>query len=396
MKKLLQINTNVGWNATGHLAEALGCAAMDAGWRSFIAYGRDMDGTPLSASSLLKIGSRADVYRHGLLTRLRDRHGLGSLDATADLVRRIDMIEPDVIHLHNLHGYYLNYPELFGYLARIDRPVVWTLHDCWAFTGHCAYFSLAGCDRWKSGCHSCPLKKTYPASLLADNSAVNHELKKHTFSTVARLHLVAVSDRLREVIGESFLNRYPVQTIYNSVSVPRLNKPKALKPTVLAVASNWDFRKGLQYIIALRKHLPENIHIRIIGLSPGQIASLPAGCTGLPRINEREKLFGEFTAATVFINPSLAETLSMVNLEALSCGTPVVAFDSGGMHETVTPETGIIVPTGDVEALAQGILEILEHPQRFPADACRNLINEKFSPEHTLARYLQLYESILN
>ncbi|MDE6300241.1 MAG: glycosyltransferase [Muribaculaceae bacterium] len=395
MKTLLQINTNVGWNATGRIAEEIGRAAIDSGWRSYIAYGRDMDGSSLSASQLLKVGNRLDTYSHGLLTRMFDRHGLGSSKATKDLIRRIDVINPDVIHLHNIHGYYLNYVELFAYLARTNKPVVWTLHDCWPFTGHCAYFSLAQCDRWKTGCHSCPLKKAYPGSLMSDNSAANYELKKKTFTSLPNLHIVAVSERLSEVLRESFLNQFPIYTILNSVTIPRLHISKAKKPTVLAVASNWEFRKGLQYIIALRKLLPENVSIRVIGLNRSQIASLPEGCEGLPRINEREKLLKEFASASVFINPSLAETLSMVNIEALSCGTPLVAFDSGGMRETVNERSGIVVPTRNIEAMAEAIKTILAHPERFSSRECIRLATEKFSDKQLLGMYMQLYESLL-
>lgn len=394
MKTLIQINTNVGWNATGRIAEEIGRYAIENGWQSYIAYGRDMDGSSMSASKLIKIGNRFDVYSHGLLTRTLDRHGLGSLKATKDLIRRIDSIDPDIIHLHNIHGYYLNYVELFSYLARTNKPVVWTLHDCWPFTGHCAYFSLGHCYRWKSGCHNCPLKKDYPASYFVDNSVMNYQLKKEAFGLLTNLHLVAVSNRLAEVLRDSFLSKYPIYTIHNSVNISRVNVPKSDPPVVLAVASNWELRKGLSHIIKLRNILPRHIGIRIIGLTRKQIASLPDGCVGVPRINERDELLKEFARASVFINPSIADNLPMVNLEALASGTPLVAFASGGMRETVNSRTGIIVRTGDVTAMAQGIERILSQPGKYTSEACHELVAERFSHEHSLGSYLALYESL--
>lgn len=395
MKTLLQINTNVGWNATGRIAETIGRYAIDGGWRSYIAYGRDMNGTSISASELIKIGSRFDIASHGLRTRIFDTHGLGSTKATRNLINKIDAIAPDVVQLHNIHGYYLNYVELFNYLARADVPVVWTMHDCWPFTGHCAYHTLANCNRWKDGCHSCPLKTEYPESMMFDRSERNYNLKKETFTTLPNLHIVTVSNWLHDTVRESFLGKFPIYTIHNSVDIPRLKSVTRQKNLVLAVASNWEPRKGLSYILKLRELLPERIRIRVIGLSKSQLAALPYGIEGCLRINDRETLRKEFASASVFINPSMADTLAIVNLESLAVGTPVVAFDSGGMRESLSDETGIMVQQGNVAAMAGAINFILTKPDRFQPHSCRERIREHFSHNYIMKLYLDLYESLL-
>ncbi len=395
MKTLLQINTNVGWNSTGRIAEDLGRLAIDAGWESYIAYGRDMNGKPQSASRLIKVGGCADVAVHGLATRIFDRHGLASASATKDLIKRIDEINPDVVHLHNVHGYYLNYEILFSYLSRTGLPVVWTLHDCWPLTGHCAYFDMADCRKWLTCCRNCPLKKEYPASLMFDHSVKNHEDKRRAFTSLENLHIVAVSDWLGRVVRKSFLGRYPVYVIHNGVDLPKLHmKDKPGQKIVLGVASKWDSRKGLSDFVELRKKLPTDCRMVLVGLSPKQIRSLPAGIEGHLREDEREGLYKWYRRAAVFVNPSMSETLSLTNLEAQACGTPVVAYTSGGMGETVAESTGRLVERGNVDALARAVMEIMASPDEFPAERCRRNIRENFNRADKYRAYLQLYDSL--
>lgn len=398
MKTLLQINTNVGWNSTGRIAEDIGRMAIDHGWESYIAYGRNVNGRPLSASRLVRVGNDRGVALHGLATRLFDRHGLDSHKATRNLIKRIEEINPDVIQLHNIHGYYLNYRDLFGYLARSGVPVVWTLHDCWPFTGHCAYFDMADCRRWLDGCARCPLKRVYPASWLADNSKNNYKLKKEAFTSLDNLHIVTVSHWLRSVVSRSFLGKYPSYVIYNGIEEPANIKERHYKEKiVLGAASKWDSRKGLDTFEKLRANLPPEYRIVLIGLSQNQLLNLSPGIEGLPRINERGELNNWYNRASVFVNPSLSETLSITNLEAQACGTPVVSFDSGGMSETVSPSSGLLVKTGDIAGLADAVRTIVEHPgERFGFDDCRAYIRQKFAKADCYRMYIDLYDSILD
>ncbi len=391
MKTLLQINTTVGWNSTGRIAENLGRMAIDAGWESYIAYGRDMNGRPQSASRLIKVGNRADMMAHGFMTRVFDRHGLASSGPTTDLIRRIDEVGPDVVHLHNVHGYYLNYEILFSYLSRTDVPVVWTFHDCWPLTGHCAYFDMAGCQRWMTSCGNCPLRNEYPASLFADRSAANHDDKRRAFTSLRNLHIVAVSDWLGGMIRKSYLRNYPVYVIQNGVDLPKFRyNEKTDEPVVLGVASKWETRKGLSDFIELRGKLPRNYKIILVGLSPKQLRRLPDGIEGHLREDEREGLYNWYRRASVFVNPSSSETLSLTNLEAQACGTPVVTYDSGGMSETITPATGLLVRRGDVDGLATAVMQVVSGG--YSAEECRSHIVGNFNRADKYQAYLNLYE----
>ena len=396
MKSLLQINTNVGWNSTGRIAEEIGRKAIERGWLSTIAYGRNMNGAPSSASRLVRVGNDRDIVLHGLSTRIFDRHGLASKQATLNLIKRIEEINPDLIQLHNIHGYYLNYQELFSYLARTGIPVVWTLHDCWPFTGHCAYFDIADCRKWLNGCSKCPLRSMYPGSLLFDNSAANYALKKEAFTSVDNMHIVTVSQWLKKVVDKSFLEKYPSYVIYNGIDIPDSSSRNVKKERlVLGAASKWDPRKGLDTFIELRSKLSKDYRMVLIGLSPKQIRQLPAGIEGLPRINERGALNEWYRRASVFVNPSVSETLSITNIEAQACGTPVIAYDSGGMKETVAPRSGLLVKAGDINGLANAVRTIIAYPKRFSPDNCRAHVKEKFCKADNYRTYIDLYESIL-
>ena len=264
--RLLQVNVTANWGSTGRIAEEIGVAAIDAGWGSYIAYGRQCNP---SKSQLIKIGSQADVYCHVLLTKFFDWHGLASKHATRKFISIVTNLKPDLVHLHNIHGYYLNYPVLFDFLKACKIPVVWTLHDCWAFTGHCAYFSSIGCEKWKEKCGNCKLLSSYPVSLF-DNSIKNLVLKKHYFGECHDMTLVPVSDWLKGLVLESFLARNDIHTIHNGIdtNVFKPNKRNnSGKFIILGVANKWEQRKGLSSFYELRKELDDYYDIVLVGLS---------------------------------------------------------------------------------------------------------------------------------
>jgi putative colanic acid biosynthesis glycosyltransferase len=215
MKKLLQINSVINSGSTGRIAEEIGQTAIDTGWESYIAYGRN---ERPSSSKLIKIGTDKDIKLHGLQTRLFDRHGLDSKGATTDFIRQIEKIDPDIVHLHNIHGYYINMEVLFHYLKKVNIPVVWTFHDCWPITGHCSHFTFVGCEKWKTQCYNCPQKTGYPASYLIDRSKKNFILKKELFNSLSNLTLVPVSQWLSGILKESFLQNYSIKVINNGVN----------------------------------------------------------------------------------------------------------------------------------------------------------------------------------
>ena len=232
--KVFQINTVCGVGSTGRIATDLYHVLKSEGHSCCIAYGR---GTAPKEVDSFKINSTADVYIHTFLSRLTDREGLFSKGATKRLLKKIQDYAPDIIHLHNIHGHYLNYPMLFRFLKNYGRPVVWTLHDCWAFTGHCAYFDYVGCQRWQSGCHNCPQLKSYPQSYGIDHSRENFSMKKELFTGLEQLHIVTPSQWLADLVKKSFLKEYPVTVIHNGIDTT------VFKPT----ESNFRKRYGLEH-----------------------------------------------------------------------------------------------------------------------------------------------------
>ncbi len=348
MKTLLQINAACNSGSTGRIAEQIGLLARENGWRSCIATG----GRYSRASQLekIEIGGWWNERWHAVESRLLDNHGLASRCATRRLAERIKELNPTVIHMHNIHGYYLNYKILFEYLNSTDIPIVWTLHDCWTFTGHCAHFIRKGCERWKTKCHDCLLKGNYPSSLFLDRSQRNYELKKELFAGNKNLHLVPVSNWLAGLVKESFLKNVDIQVINNGVDLsiftPCERKDDG-KFRLLGVATSWGAGKGLKDFYKLREHLdPQRYEITLVGLKPEQIKELSPGIQGIERTNSVDELARFYSAADVLVNPTYADTFPTVNLEALACGTPVVTYCTGGSPETLTPETGLIVETG--------------------------------------------------
>lgn len=405
MPTLLQINTLVNSGSVGRIAEQIGEAAMLDGWNSFIAYAR---GNQPSRSNRLKIGSMRDVYLHGIASRLFDNHGLSSAAATRQLIGRLQTLQPDLVHLHNIHGYYLHYPLLFRYLAAAGMPVVWTLHDCWPFTGHCSHFSVVGCHKWEQGCYRCEQSGTYPASLFVDRSARNYRDKRQAFTSLPHLTLVPVSAWMADLVGRSFLRKYPVQTIYNGVDTT-VFAPSDTRRTVcerygiapdrflaLGVANVWTPHKGLADFIALRKRLPPACHILLVGLSPRQIRDLPAGITGIARTENVGQLAQLYAAAGVFVNPTWEDNFPTTNLEALASGTPVVTYRTGGSPEAVDTDTGFVVGQGDMAGLIRAVETIQAKGKSAYAAACRRRALAYFDKQDRYKEYIHLYRKLLN
>lgn len=405
MKTLLQINVVVNSGSTGRIAEEIGQTAIEAGWKSYIAYGREK-GRP-SQSHKIRIGTDWDIKMHGVQTRVLDNHALGmsSRSATKDLIKQIEQIKPDVIHLHNVHGYYINAEVLFNYLSKLDTPVVWTFHDCWPFTGHCAHFDYAGCDKWKTGCYECPLKKGYLASLVIDRSKKNYEDKKRLFNSVKNMTLVPVSNWLGNYYKDSFLHKYNVRMIHNgidtSVFQPKKNNPAIIKYNlqgkfvILGVASVWGFRKGLQDFIKISDTLSSNHQIVLVGLSDKQIKELPNNIIGIARTESVNELAELYSAADVFANPTYEDNFPTTNLEALACGTPVITYNTGGSPEAVDADTGIVVEKGNTDALIDAINEIKQTGKAHYSDACRNRALQLYRKEDRYRDYINLYDELL-
>lgn len=402
---LLQINSVCNWGSTGKIAEAIGKTVMSHGWNSVIAFGQKSNP---SASKTLKIGTKFDLYWHGMMTRLFDRHGLESRNATRKLIYNIRILQPDIILLHNIHGYYLNYPILFKFLKEYNKPVVWTFHDCWPFTGHCAYFEIAKCYRWHECCHNCPNKKFYPASWLFDRSTANYWDKKHWFNLPNNITLVPVSDWLEKYLHQSFLSKNPIQRIHNGIDTSifkyQVNSRSYIRSKfrlsgdylVIGVASVWEERKGLKEFYKLRKSLPSNYDIIVVGLTKQQISVLPSGIIGIQRTNGIKELVAIYSAADLLFNPTLEDTLPTVNLESQSCGTPVITYNSGGCPETIiNGKTGYVVRQKDIKEAFNRIEEVCFKGTNSYRDNCRNWILSEFKKEDRYEEYFNLFDNLL-
>lgn len=402
-KRLLQINITANWGSHGKIAEGIGDTVLSHGWESHIAYGRWCNP---SHSRLYHIGSMGDERLHGICSRLFDDHGLHSCRATRRLVEYAKTLRPDIIHLHNIHGYYLNYPILFDYLAHAGIPVVWTLHDCWTYTGHCAHYMYVGCDRWKTRCHDCPQKKAYPTSLWLDRSERNHALKRQYFRSVPNLTLVPVSHWLEGDLHESFLKDLPIRQIYNGIDLHTFRpvptdegKPSvigAYRHMVLGVASNW-YRKGLDDFFRLREMLPDDHIIVIVGASGKDLQRINAteGMAGIPRTQNADELRRLYAAADIYFNPTREDSLNIANIEALACGTPVITYNTGGAGEIIAPGTGYVIAQGDLQAAVRHIATITVKGKETYADLCRKRAADAFDRHQRYEEYYSLYQEIL-
>ena len=399
--KLLQINVAANWGSHGRIAEEIGLEAMAQGWESYIAYGRYANP---SKSHVVKIGDLFDHCLHGAQSLLLDRHGLASCGPTKKLIREIEQIKPDLIHLHNIHGFYLNYPILFRYLSTVDIPVVWTLHDCWAFTGHCAWPIHGHCDRFQEQCCHCPLQsKGYPKSFLLDRSRSNFKLKKRYFRSLQDLHLVTVSRWLEQQVRLSFMQDMDIRTIYNGLDT-EVFRPSGTPPTsvtdghplVLGVCNAWYDWKGLDDMAALREILPDDYEVMVVGVNEDQMHRLPEGITCIRRTDSVSQLAEIYSQADVFVNPSKVESFGMTTAEALSCGTPSIVYDTSACPEVVDNLTGRVVPLGDVNALAKAVMEICSLSGREAMrQACRERAIRLFNRQDRYKEYLQLYNEVL-
>lgn len=402
MRTILQINTVGNTGSTGRIVEEIGQVAIKNGWTSYIGYGRK---ERVSKSKLIKIGTDLDIKYHVLMTRLFDRQGLESTRATKRLIGEIVKINPDIIHLHNLHGYYLNIEVLFSFLAKSDIPVVWTLHDCWAFTGHCVHFSFVNCMKWKTECFDCPQLRTYPKSLFFDRSKSNYKLKKKLFTSINNLTIVTVSNWLKNVVQESFLSSCSIKVINNGIDLGIFSG--AIKSdirqkfncegkfVILGVATDWIERKGLYDFFEISKQLSADYQIILVGLTDSQLKKLPREIIGMSKTESIQSLAELYSMVDLFLNLSVEETFGLTTVEALACGTPVIVYDSTACPEVVTPETGIVVKMGDISGLLSSIEQIrIKGKESFSAN-CIAHARMLFDKNDRYKDYINLYESIL-
>lgn len=392
--KVLQINTTYNIGSTGRIMAGIDKVLTNAGIDSYCAfgYGNQID------DHHFRILTSLESKLHNLQSRITDSQGLHSTYRTNRLINYIDQVSPDVVHLHNIHGNYLDYKCLFKYLQNCRCKIVWTLHDCWTFTGHCAYFDMAGCEKWKTQCDDCPQTKCYPPSFV-DCSKRNFNLKKHLFTALGnRLVLIPVSNWLEALLKESFFCNTRIQTIHNGINLSNFTpcSTNKGKKYVLGVAAVWDERKGMKDFIKLRERLDKSVDIILVGLTKKQIQSLPDNIKGIPRTNSVTELAELYGDAIVTVNPTYEDNYPTVNLESIACGTPVITYRTGGSSESVDERCGFIVDKGDVHGIATVIERIIKQEGHlYDCNSLRQYAISHFDEAACFLNYVELYQKLL-
>ena len=387
MARILFINS-VCNGSTGTICKNLYKLAEKAGHECCIAYGR---GSSLQGFNTVKIGSDRDVYTHVIKARVFDASGEGSKSVTRKFMSWIDEYQPDIIHMHNLHGYYLNIKIFFEYLKKHPEiKKIWTLHDCWAYTGHCAYYTYVKCEKWKSRCEKCPAANAYPKTYI-DQSKKNYGSKKLIFTGVKNLIIVTPSIWLQQELRYSYLKEYPALTINNGIDISIFKRTDSNlkekygigdKKIILGVASVWDQRKGLDSFIELSDKLSSDYKIVLIGLNEKQIKTLPANIIGIKRTENVEELVKWYSSAHILFNPTLEDNYPTVNLEAQACGTFVIAYDAGGTKETIKNNNGRIV---------YSVNELLEFLEKNHIEKKQEIEKDEYDWKYCFKSYINLY-----
>ena len=399
--RVLQINSVCGIRSTGRICTDIADVLKSGGDECSIAYGRES--VPEKYAEIaFRIGNDTDVKLHALASRVFDTVGFHSKNSTRSLLNYIDEYSPDLIHLHNIHGYYLNVEILFEYLKKRDISIVWTLHDCWSFTGHCSHYSAVGCDRWKSGCYSCPQKGEYPASLLLDRSKSNYEKKRSAFCGVKNLTVVTPSEWLAAEVRTSFLGEYKVAAIPNGIDT-EIFKPTESdfraryglegKKIVLGVATAWSEKKGLSKFISLAGLLGEKYKVVLVGLTEEQGANLPECVLGLTRTNSAEELAGIYSAADLCLSLSEEETMGLTVVEANACGTPSMVFNKTALPELIGEKNGIVLDSTDLRDVCEEIKRLCEDMTLSPEDCINHA--KGYEKQKMYQKYIGLYKELI-
>ena len=395
--KVFAINVVCGTGSTGRIVTDIYHLLTQNGDQCRVAYSR---GSAPKEIDAVKIGSKSDIYGHALLSRITDKQGFYSKQATRQLIEKIREYNPDIIHLHNVHGYYLNIEILFDFLRIYSKPVIWTLHDCWSFTGHCTHFSRAECDKWKEGCSKCPQKKEYPASLFLDNSKDNWILKKQIFSGL-NLTIVTVSEWLKKMVSQSFLQDCHVRTIYNGLDLEvfktteiDFRKEYGIedKHLILGVANVWTKSKGIDDFMQLADMIGDDYRIVLVGVSKQQKKHMKSNMIGIENTSDARCLAGIYTAADVFVNTSVEETMGMTTVEALACGTPAIVYNATGIPDVLADMPEMVVSPHNIVGVKEMIERICE--TGIEQEKLLN-IARKFDKWKRFQEYLDLYREVI-
>lgn len=407
--KALQVNITANWGSTGKIAEHIGLKAMSQGWECWMAFGRYSNPSELN---LIDVGSKWNTYSHYFVQRVLDNEGLCSKGATRKLIAEMKRIQPDVVHLHNIHDHYLNYELLFEYLNTTDIKVLWTFHDFWAITGHCMHFVTKNCNRYETGCHDCPMRKVFPKTVM-DRSRKNWELKRRLFSANKNLTIVPVSEWVGEMTRKSFLKDKPVRVIPNGIDVevfkptqfsdiPNISEQLRTfqnrtygKFVIMSVATQWKNDKGVEDYKRIARMLKEDEVIVLVGVDDDTLKGLPENIIGIKRTTNVPELAALYTRADVVTILSSAETFGLTVVEGYACGTPAVVYGNTAPPALITPETGFVVEDKNYMAAYEAYMEVKAKGKSYYSDACISFAREKYDKDKCYEEYVRLYEELV-
>lgn len=402
--RILQINTRYyNGGSTGRITFDLKKVMEANGIESYVAFGFGYNPKDDEKNSVYRIESDRELFISKLWTKATGHHGFNNKRATRRLLAWIDEIKPDIIHMHNIHNHYVNIRMLLRFIADKNIPCVLTMHDCWTFTGHCAYFDYSGCDKWKTECNHCPSLRDYPKTFAPiDPSSWNYKMKKELFAPL-NITFVSPSQWLCNLQQQSFQKNKTCIVINNGIDLDvfkpvQSNVRKEYdigdRKMILAVAGGLALRKGREYLLKLPNLLNDSEVLVLVGLDKGQESLLPKTdkVIGIHSTKTSDELVGLYSEADVFINPTLEDNFPTTNLEALACGTPIVTFDTGGSAEVVTPETGLVVDKGDIHGLLSAIRKILNYGKEQFFDTCRKKAERDYNKDIQYGKYIELYK----
>ena len=397
--KIVEINS-VPYGSTGTIANGIAKVANNYGNDTYFCFSWTKYRKKITKENEMMIGGFFSKLIHIILARFTGLECMFSFFSTQRFIKKLKQINPDVIHIHNLHCWYINVPLLFKYLKKSRVKVVWTLHDCWSITGHCPHFEIEQCFKWKKQCKKCKRYKEYP-NCIFDNSKMMYKIKKKNFTSLDSATIITPSNWLANYIKQSYLNKYNVCVINNGIDLNIFKKVQSdfkkihkieNKFMLLGVAYEWNYKKGIDIIIRLAKDLSDDYAIVLVGTDDKVDKDLPKNIISIHRTNCKEDLVKIYSAADLFINPTREDTFPTVNIESLACGTPVITFKTGGSPEMLNNKCGVVIEKNNYYSFKNNI-ENIKSNNPFNQNNCIKQ-SKKYDMNDKFKEYVDLFNNL--
>lgn len=390
--KIVQVNATSGVGSTGKICAAVSDILSSRGIENYILYSIGNSSVPNS----IKFSNTFIRLFQSLLEKLSGRNGFVAKFSTAFLIKRLNEISPDIVHLHNIHSHDIDLKMLFGYLKRKKIRLFWTFHDCWAFTGGCTHYDMIGCEKWKSQCINCQSYRNF--SYFFDVTDKNFTDKIKVYAKELDLTIVTPSNWLGEQVKQSFLKSYSIKVINNGIDLD-LFKPRKSdfrkkydcenKFILLGVSFVWSVKKGIDIFIKLAQTLDSRYQIVLVGTNETVDKQLPSNVISIHRTNNQVELAEIYSAADLFVQVTREENFPTVNIESLACGTPILTFRTGGSPEIIDDTCGMVVEKNDFNGLKEAI-EYIYTQRPYSEDSCMNRA-QLYNKDNRFIDYSNLY-----